>query len=135
MDSESGEFLKDVTVTALESKKIQVTDENGNFSFDGISFPLKLKFSFIGYTTTIIAVDEVQLDKIITLQREVDQLSEIVLRSSNIPKNLLQESSAVSGNLLCIGQPGNVFVVGLITLCSTPGESSFLWIVKKRLFI
>jgi len=96
MDSESGEFLKDVTVTALESKKIQVTDENGNFSFDGISFPLKLKFSFIGYTTTIIAVDEVQLDKIITLQREVDQLSEIVLRSSNIPKNLLQESSAVS---------------------------------------
>lgn len=96
MDSESGEFLKDVTVTAVSSGKIQITDTNGNFSFDGISFPLKLKFSFIGYRSITAIFDASEEGTIIELQRDVDILSEVVLRSSNIPQKLLKESAAVS---------------------------------------
>ena len=95
-DSESGEFLNDVTVTAVRSGKIQVTDTNGNFSFDGISFPLKLKFSFIGYKTNTEIFDASEEGNIIELQRDIDVLSEVVLRSSNIPQKLLKESAAVS---------------------------------------
>ena len=95
-DSESGEFLNDVTVTAVRSGKIQVTDANGYFSFGGISFPLKLKFSFIGYKTSTEIFDASEEGKIIDLQRDIDVLSEVVLRSSNIPQKLLKESAAVS---------------------------------------
>ncbi len=94
--AETGEKLSDVSVKNLNTGKIEITDINGYFHFEEIDFPVRLEFSYVGYATQIKNIKSPDKDFTIRLQKEIGQLSEVILRSSNIPQELKRTPAAVS---------------------------------------
>jgi len=96
LDSRSGISLEEVSVTNLYSGETVVTNRDGDFSFGTVKFPLELEFSRLGYLDTTMIFQESQKQIKVYLQKEIDQLSEVIIRSSNIPKEIREIPASVS---------------------------------------
>ena len=96
LDSRSGTSLADVLVTDLKSGTTKLTDEKGDFSFVAEGFPLKLEFSKVGFQKKVLYFKDVDQPRKIFLNREIDQLAEVVVKSSNIPLELRRIPASVS---------------------------------------
>lgn len=96
LDADSGETLENVAVMNLKTGDIKFTGKDGDFTFTNIQFPLELQFSLIGYETEVrIFQQDQSLGKIFLQPEDVDQLSEIVLRSSMIPQQIRKTPASV----------------------------------------
>ncbi len=96
LDQENDNALADVVVTNLNSGKNTVTDASGVFRFKAVDFPLKLEFSILGYQKFILSFQDTKDEVLIFLKPEIGQLSEVVLRSTNIPQKIINIPAAVS---------------------------------------
>jgi len=96
LGSKTGVTLNNVTVANLDSGEISLTDKNGNFKFDSVEFPVSLEFSRSGYLNRNLTIQTKESDIEIYLQKEIDQLSEVVVRSSNIPQEIREIPASVS---------------------------------------
>ena len=96
LESNSGEPIKAVRVTDLKTGESIKTDGNGDFAFDSVVFPLELEFYKSGYLETILPFDKDKAEVRVYLQQEIDQLSEVIVRSSNIPQEILKIPASVS---------------------------------------
>ncbi len=95
-DAKSGKPLDNVEVTDLNSGKTSFTDEYGKFQFKEIEFPLELEFNRIGYMPLVEIFQEKDKQRSVFLQRKVSQLSEVIIRSSNIPQEIREIPASVS---------------------------------------
>ncbi|PTX42127.1 iron complex outermembrane receptor protein [Christiangramia gaetbulicola] len=96
LDEKSGKPLENVKVTDLNSGKTSFTNEDGKFEFGEVKFPLELEFKRIGYLFLIKSFQENEQPSDIFLQREISQLSEVIVRSSNIPQEIRKIPASVS---------------------------------------
>ena len=96
LDRKTGDLLQDVTVRNLNSGEIRYTNANGEFQFDNIQFPVEIEFSFIGYITSRNQFETNQAQSTIFLEEDIGQLSEVVIRSSNIPQKIREIPASVS---------------------------------------
>ena len=80
--------LEDVRVTDLNSGETIKTDDNGDFTFRSVDFPLELEFSKSGYLNSTRSFKANLSGVKIFLQKDIDQLSEVIVRSSNIPQQI-----------------------------------------------
>ncbi|TRO65762.1 TonB-dependent receptor [Christiangramia sabulilitoris] len=95
LDANTGKPLENVEVKDLISGKTSITNSEGKFEFEKIEFPLEIEFKKIGYLLLIKSFQErVQLRNIF-LQREFSQLSEVIVRGSNIPQTIREIPASV----------------------------------------
>lgn len=95
-DLQTGGVLQNVQIEALESGRITYSDSLGTFSFNDVEFPLELRFTILGYKSRIRTLNSSEENMKVFLEAEIGQLSEVILRSSNIPQKLTQTPAAVS---------------------------------------
>ncbi|TBW27578.1 TonB-dependent receptor domain-containing protein [Gramella sp. KN1008] len=95
-DIQTGELLRNVRVEVVGSGKTVFSDSMGYFSLSQADFPLGLRFSIPGYTNKEIRLNSSGRNIKVFLKRRIDQLSEVILRSPNIPKKLIRTPAAVS---------------------------------------
>lgn len=96
LESKSGVPLKGVEITDLNSGEAIKTNTNGNFTFISVAFPLELEFCKTGFLCSFLTVDENKVDVKVYLQKDIDQLSEVIVRSSNIPQEIRKIPASVS---------------------------------------
>lgn len=96
VDATNGKALENVAVTNIKTEEVRFTGENGDFTFRSVQFPLELRFSLIGYLGEVKIFQQNQAEVKIFLQQDIDQLSEVVLRSANIPQEIRKTPAAVS---------------------------------------
>ncbi|WP_051199709.1 TonB-dependent receptor [Christiangramia echinicola] len=96
LDSKSGVPLKGVEIKDLNSGEAIKTNKNGNFTFISVAFPLELEFCKTGFLCSFLTVEENQVDMKVYLQKDIDQLSEVIVRSSNIPQEIRKIPASVS---------------------------------------
>lgn len=94
-NKENNSPIENVVVIDQISARTALTDKNGFFKISVSELPVKLKFFFLGFKPQIVTINSE--DPItIFLQEDVSQLSEVILRSSNIPQNIRRTPAAVS---------------------------------------
>ena len=96
LDSSSGVALENVLVKDLQSGETKFSDKTGYFVLDSVKLPVELEFSLSGYKKTIMTFQKEQEHVKIFLQKEFSQLSEVLVRSSNIPKEIRKIPASVS---------------------------------------
>ncbi len=96
LDSKSGDPLENVKILNVNSGETEVSDNSGEFEFSDVDFPVTIRFSLLGYTDITIEYQEDQKSVRIYLDREIDQLSEVLVRSSNIPQEVRNIPAAIS---------------------------------------
>ncbi|MCB7481081.1 TonB-dependent receptor family protein [Christiangramia sediminis] len=96
LNNKTGVAIEKVTVKNLLTGEIEYTNENGEFGFDSVQFPLELEFRLSGYLQASLKFEEDQKELKIYLQQEIDQLSEVLIRSSNIPQEIRKIPASVS---------------------------------------
>ncbi|MUP46804.1 TonB-dependent receptor [Gramella sp. BOM4] len=92
----AGNPLPDVSIIDLQSGEGKSTDSEGIFEFANLEFPVQLKFSYLGYKEIKRNFQEPANNLVIVLETSIGELSEVVLRSSNI-RNQLRETPAAVG--------------------------------------
>ncbi|MCG9970827.1 TonB-dependent receptor [Christiangramia crocea] len=95
-DSHTGEAMGNVEIENIQSGRIVYSDSLGLFSLDGINYPLEVRFSYLGYKDRIRLLRSPKASLDVFMEREIGQLSEVVLRSTNIPRQLIRTPAAVS---------------------------------------
>lgn len=93
--SENGK-LQDVVITNLQTGNRTSTNEQGIFRLSGIEFPVQLEFSYIGYKPKTLKFNNGESGLTIFLEAEIDQLSEVILFSPNIPKSIRQTPASIA---------------------------------------
>ncbi|WP_431167226.1 TonB-dependent receptor [Tenacibaculum halocynthiae] len=94
-DQETQLTISQVRITANKVSK-GTTSETGNFSIRIENFPVKLTFTSDGYLQKTILLKKETSNLNITLEKEVIQLSEIVINSKNQKKLGIQKVSKIS---------------------------------------
>ena len=95
-DNQTGDPIENVRVKDLKSGNSDITDRYGNFNFVNVDFPLELEFYAAGYLGSVESFEENQVGFKVYLQKEIDQLSEVIIRSSNIPEKIREIPASVS---------------------------------------
>ncbi len=93
-DSQNSSPLANVSVLNLNTQQGTTTAEDGNFSL-AAEMPVKLQFSLLGYESITITISSEE-DLKVGLSRKVGQLSEVIVRSANIPKKIREIPASVS---------------------------------------
>ncbi|GAA4318105.1 TonB-dependent receptor [Pontixanthobacter gangjinensis] len=96
LDATTGNPIENARVTDLNSGQTRYTDRYGNFRFQQVSFPLMLEFMAPGYQVYTESFEAEKERTDIFLQKNIDQLSEVVVRSSNIPEQIREIPASVS---------------------------------------
>ena len=96
LNSKTRDALQKVAVKNLQTGEIEYTNENGQFGFGSVEFPLELEFYLSGYLGTSLKFEENQTQLKIYLEQDIDQLSEVLIRSSNIPQEIRKIPASVS---------------------------------------
>ncbi|APG61486.1 TonB-dependent receptor [Christiangramia salexigens] len=91
----NGKSLENVKIEELASGRIIFSGVNGKFQFSDLQFPAKLRFSLLGYASKVAVFQNYKEALEIIMEEEAAQLSEIILRGSNIPKSIRRTPSAV----------------------------------------
>lgn len=95
MNSLSGQPIPDVNVVVTDSLKT-ATAGDGSFLLEVNDFPAILKFSATGYETQQLTLRKPQKEHLIYLFPESESLSEVILRSTIIPKEVQSTPASVS---------------------------------------
>lgn len=88
--------LANVKILDLQTGKEKATNAQGNFELKGLDFPVRIQFSYVGYFSETLEFQEPKNNIVIRLQKKIDELSEVVLYSPNIPQNIRQSPAAVA---------------------------------------
>lgn len=96
LNSKTGIALENVTVKNLQTGEVEFTNENGKFSFESVEFPLQLEFRLSGFLDVNLKFEENQDQLKIYLEQDIAQLSEVLIRSSNIPQEIRKIPASVS---------------------------------------
>ena len=96
IDAVSKEPLKNAILEAEGFSEVFTTNSEGEFSFAANNFPLQLKVSAEGYQEKFIRLGNPTDEIIIQLFPLFEALSEVVLRSTIIPQELLKTPASVS---------------------------------------
>lgn len=89
-DSKTNEILVGAYLIDDNSKNVSITNENGEFKLNVVSFPAKIKISFVGYETKEITIIDFD-NKVISLHPIVYQLNEVAI-SSNFGVELVNKA-------------------------------------------
>ncbi|MCP9201388.1 TonB-dependent receptor [Gramella sp. GC03-9] len=92
---ESGTAIPGVSILNLKTGSGTTSESQGEFQIENIEFPAQLEFSILGYQNLVRTFRKPNDSITITLVREVDMLSEVLLRSSNISQQVRQTPAAV----------------------------------------
>lgn len=95
INSQTGQPLANVNIIIPETQEGQVTDSEGAFSLQNVDLPLTLEFSSLGFRTQQRTFNKPESGIIISLQPEIGELSEVILRSANIKQELRKTPAAV----------------------------------------
>jgi iron complex outermembrane receptor protein len=95
-DAFTNKPLENVKITSGESSEAVFTDASGVFNFSAEGLPVNLIFEAPGYGRKILLADSSSEDLFVVLAPSEGSLSEVVLRSTIIPKQLLQTPASVS---------------------------------------
>lgn len=95
INSQTGQPLENVNVINVDTQEGQVTDREGAFSLKNVDLPLTLEFSSLGFRTQQRTFNKPGSSIIISLQPEIGELSEVILRSANIRQELRKTPAAV----------------------------------------
>lgn len=87
--------LQNVAVIDQDSGKSAISDENGFFSLEAESYPVNLQFKLLGFKEKSLKVTTNGTIEVF-LEEDISMLSEVVLRSANIPQNIRKTPAAVS---------------------------------------
>ena len=96
VDDHTGKPIENARVLTLGSANTTITDISGNFEFDNVEFPLELQFKVLGYRELVGSFEKSETRITVFLQKEIDQLSEVLIRSSNIPQEVRKIPASVS---------------------------------------
>jgi len=96
LDKNTGDVLQNVTLKNLKSGEVDITNKNGEFQFNNVQFPIKIEITSIGYLDASMNLQERGEQVTIYLEKNIDQLSEVVIRSSNIPQEIRKIPASVS---------------------------------------
>lgn len=96
INSQTGQPLANVNIIIPETQEGQVTDSKGTFSLQNVDLPVNLEFSSLGFRTQQRTFNKPGSGIIISLQPEIGELSEVILRSANIRQELRKIPAAVS---------------------------------------
>ncbi|WP_300436712.1 TonB-dependent receptor [Christiangramia sp.] len=96
LDSKTGAALENVSVKNLRSGGIHYTNRNGEFIFTNVEFPVEVEFRRLGYLGSIVEFEQKQTEISVYLQEDTNQLSEVLIRSSNIPQEIRKIPASVS---------------------------------------
>ncbi len=95
-DQQTGKPLKNVIVRNKEANTSVITNKYGQFYIDTVNMPLWLEFRLKGYET-VTRKFAGKADKIkVSLIKGSQQLSEVVIRSSNVPVEIRELPASVS---------------------------------------
>jgi len=130
-DATTGEALPGVNVLLVGTSQGTVTDLDGNYSIDANSPLDSLKFSFIGYTTEVIPINNRNsID--ITLSTDVTELQEVVVvgygvqRKSDVTGSVASVEGEELTNVVAANPmqalQGRVAGVQISSQSGTPGE-------------
>lgn len=95
LESGTGVPLQNVSVRNLQSDEVVFTDSGGNFSLSVSEYPVDVEFSLLGYLNSTMKIESNLKQGEIYLQQDVDQLSEVIIRSSNISQAVRKTPSSV----------------------------------------
>ena len=96
IDAFTNEPLGGVKITSEEYSGVYFSETSGSFSFAVEALPVNLIFEYPGYGRKMITVEEYVDDLQVYLAPAEGSLSEVVLRSTIIPQELLETPAAVS---------------------------------------
>ena len=96
LDAFTNEPLEGVRVTSEDDPQSVFTDASGQFSFSVEELPVNLIFEYQGYSRKSWKVEDLGKEIKVFLAPSEGSLSEVVLRSTIIPQELLETPSAVS---------------------------------------
>ncbi|AVR44024.1 TonB-dependent receptor [Christiangramia fulva] len=94
-NASSGEPLENVHVSNPASGEAVFSDANGFFTIGISQFPAELQFEKLGFQKKTVTLNSNRALKIY-LQEDIAVLSEVVLRSSNIPRKIRETPAAIS---------------------------------------
>ncbi|MFD0976311.1 TonB-dependent receptor plug domain-containing protein [Salinimicrobium gaetbulicola] len=95
MNSYTGQPIPEVSILVADSLKT-TTASDGSFTLAVHEFPVILKFSATGFETLGLTLRESQKEHLIYLFPESETLSEVVLRSTIIPRDVQSTPASVS---------------------------------------
>lgn len=95
-DAVSALPLQGVSVEVPQSTIATTTDASGSFSLQVSGFPVTLRFTAPGYESRDLRYEEPAQGQMVLLSQRGEALSEVILRSTVIPKELRQTPAAVS---------------------------------------
>jgi iron complex outermembrane recepter protein len=96
LDDFTNQPLQNVQISSEESSKITFSDASGNFSFAAEDLPVNLIFEKPAYARKIQLITSAEEELVIYLAPAEGSLSEVLLRSTMIPQELLETPAAVS---------------------------------------
>ncbi|MFD2516615.1 TonB-dependent receptor domain-containing protein [Salinimicrobium flavum] len=96
MNSLTNQPVTNASVSAEGASAAVLTAEDGSFSISVLSFPVLLKISAEGFEEKKITIENAEKEPVIYLLPLAETLSEVVLRSTVIPKELLRTPASVS---------------------------------------
>ncbi len=96
LDAFTNKPLEGVKITSEELQVPVYSDASGNFSVAVEELPINLIFEYSGYGRKNLVVETYDQDLRVFLAPSEGSLSEVVLRSTIIPQELLRTPAAVS---------------------------------------
>lgn len=96
IDAFTDQPLENVQISAEGRSKVTFSDGSGKFSFAAESFPLNLIFQKAGYGRKVLLINSPEDNITLYMAPAEGSLSEVVLRSTMIPQQLLKTPAAVS---------------------------------------
>ncbi len=87
--------LENVMVTDQNTGERTLSNGEGFFSLKNSSFPAKLEFRILGFKNKLLTISEEEPVSVF-IEEDVSMLSEVVVRSANIPLNIRKTPAAVS---------------------------------------
>ena len=92
----SGEMITTATISMVNASEETQTNNNGSFSLQVREFPVNLNISAPGFEPLVVRVENSEEEHIFQLFPIAESLSEVVLRSTIIPRELLKTPASVS---------------------------------------
>lgn len=96
LNSDTSEPVENTTILNLKSEVVALTNSRGEFSISLEDYPVILQISAIGFNQKRVKVSSSEEEIIIYISPSSEELSEVIIRSTLIPKELRNIPAAVS---------------------------------------
>ncbi|WP_245583437.1 TonB-dependent receptor domain-containing protein [Salinimicrobium terrae] len=96
IDAFTNKPIENVKITSEDSSEAVFSDASGAFSFSAENLPVNLIFEYPNYSRKVLLVNSASNNLSVFMAPSEGSLSEVVLRSTIIPQDLLETPAAVS---------------------------------------